>query len=174
MGRKKCSLCGNFGTREGGHLHCQYELISYGIPVEALPFDLRTGQYNNRSQKLWVQHRIEVEKKEAAAANAATAAATQQQQEEGSIRVSPLLGAEVAEGKPALIERDFNSKGDKQTKQNGVSPSTTIGPAAEGAADGSTKTTYILQPKPTDGTPAAFLFFATFLQKPCMFVCSAS
>ena len=149
-------LCLKFRyTHVGGHLHCQYELTSFGIPVEALPIDLRTGQYNNRSQKLWVQHRIEVEKREAVEAVPAPAAT---QQQEGSMAVSPSLGAEMVEEKPALVERDFNSEVDKQTKQHGVPSSTTSNPAAETSTDGSTKTTYILQPKPTDGTsPACFL-----------------
>ena len=47
----------------GNHLEVQYELLSYGIPLAALPVD-SIGNHSNEYHQLWVQERMQIEKLE--------------------------------------------------------------------------------------------------------------
>ena len=107
----------------GSHVAVQYALLSYGIPVEALPIDARTGQYHNRAQKVWVQHRRSVE----AAAKKQSAGHAQKQRQ--------VIQSSIAD-----------------TANRAASSNVNLKPKLKSEATGEPlDTTAILQPGPNDG-----------------------
>ena len=50
-------------TSTGNHLEIQYKLLSYGIPLAALPID-STGCVDNECHKIWVQQRRNLEQQQ--------------------------------------------------------------------------------------------------------------
>ena len=108
----------------GSHVAVQYALLSYGIPVEALPIDARTGHYHNRAQKVWLQHRRSVE-----------AAAKKQLSE------------------PVQRQRQGTQSSIAHTVNNITSSNVHLKPKLKSEATGEPlDTTVILQPGPNDGT----------------------